>query len=353
MAVLSKKMMVRKRVLDDIRSGKLSPGEKLEGDRELSARLSVSRVTLSRGLNELAREGILSRRVGSGTFVRENLPPRMNRITDKLTIGLVMSCVNGPVAINLIEGLHQVYPSEVCDVILKDPAGSPDAERAMVTRLVETDVDAIVVSTSFEEDSPVGRKFYESVAKTIPLVMTDCILKSGGASVSINNYEGGRIVAAALLKHNPDGELFLALKRNLKATTLLPRIEGFNDYFAEKSINTETILLPANNDSLDKVLRKSLAKIRLADGVFLTQGGILPRLLNVMGELGVSTNEINLCAFDDFSGIANAFKIPHVEQPFLEIAKEIASMVDNLRKGGSIGRNTLLTPRLIEPVKNK
>lgn len=352
MTVLSKKMMVRKQVLDDIRSGKLSPGEKLDGDRELSARLSVSRVTLSRGLNELAREGILSRRVGSGTFVTENPPSRINRITDKLTIGLVMSCVNGPVALNLIDGLHKVYPPEVCDVILKDPMGNPDAERAMVMRLVESDVDAIVVSTSFESNSPVGRKFYENVAKTIPIVMTDCILKSPVASVSINNYEGGRMAAEALLENTPDGELFITLKRNLKATTLPPRIEGFNDYFAEKSINTETILLPANNESLDKVMRKSLPKIRLADGVFLTQGGILPRLLNVMGELRVSTNEINLCAFDDFSGVANAFKIPHVEQPFLEIAKEIASMVDDLRKGGRTGRNTLLTPRLIEYVKN-
>ena len=52
-----------------IESGELSAGTALPAERELAARLGVSRVTLRQGLGLLEAEGLLRRRRGSGTFV--------------------------------------------------------------------------------------------------------------------------------------------------------------------------------------------------------------------------------------------------------------------------------------------
>ncbi|GAB2545363.1 MocR-like pyridoxine biosynthesis transcription factor PdxR [Rhodanobacter koreensis] len=54
---------------DSIRSGRLKPGEALPGSRELAELLGVNRNTVVAGYGELAAEGLVSTRIGGGTFV--------------------------------------------------------------------------------------------------------------------------------------------------------------------------------------------------------------------------------------------------------------------------------------------
>ena len=61
---------LRRAMLD----GKLSAGERLPSSRELTQDLKLSRNTVVSALNQLAVEGYLVSRVGSGTYVNENLP---------------------------------------------------------------------------------------------------------------------------------------------------------------------------------------------------------------------------------------------------------------------------------------
>jgi len=56
-------------IADDIRRGRLKPGEPLPGSRELAELLGVNRNTIVAGYGELAAEGLVSTRIGGGTFV--------------------------------------------------------------------------------------------------------------------------------------------------------------------------------------------------------------------------------------------------------------------------------------------
>ncbi len=56
-------------VADEIRSGRLKPGDPLPGSRELAGHLGVNRNTVVAGYGELAAEGLVNTRVGGGTFV--------------------------------------------------------------------------------------------------------------------------------------------------------------------------------------------------------------------------------------------------------------------------------------------
>ncbi|HJT96867.1 MAG TPA: PLP-dependent aminotransferase family protein, partial [Rhodanobacteraceae bacterium] len=62
-------------IADDIRRGRLKPGEPLPGTRELAESLALNRNTVVAGYDELAAEGLVSTRVGGGTFVSANAPP--------------------------------------------------------------------------------------------------------------------------------------------------------------------------------------------------------------------------------------------------------------------------------------
>ena len=61
-------------IADDIRQGRLRPGDVLPGSRELAARLGVNRNTVVAGYDELAAEGLVRTRAGGGTFVAEPPP---------------------------------------------------------------------------------------------------------------------------------------------------------------------------------------------------------------------------------------------------------------------------------------
>jgi len=54
---------------EQVRHGAFAVGEALPSERQLSEQLDVSRVTVRKALELLMREGVLSRKQGSGTYV--------------------------------------------------------------------------------------------------------------------------------------------------------------------------------------------------------------------------------------------------------------------------------------------
>lgn len=92
------------RLLQAIRLGVAAPGERLPAERELAARLGVSRVTLREAIRAVADAGYVESRRGryGGTFVAEDLPglPRPRRgatpsgadLEDVLTLRRVLEC---------------------------------------------------------------------------------------------------------------------------------------------------------------------------------------------------------------------------------------------------------------------
>lgn len=59
-------------IRNDIASGKLSPGSKLPGGRELALQYSVNPNTAARVYQELEKDGICVTRRGLGTYVTED-----------------------------------------------------------------------------------------------------------------------------------------------------------------------------------------------------------------------------------------------------------------------------------------
>ncbi len=75
---------VYRALLDAVRSGRLEPGEQLPPTRTLATDLGVSRTTVATAYDRLVAEGILTARVGAGTFVADAARPvrRPRRGTD-------------------------------------------------------------------------------------------------------------------------------------------------------------------------------------------------------------------------------------------------------------------------------
>jgi DNA-binding FadR family transcriptional regulator len=79
------------RLLQAIKLGVVAPGDRLPSERDLAARLSVSRVTLREAIRALTESGYVESRRGryGGTFVNEHLPkPRRVKLTRELSDGV-------------------------------------------------------------------------------------------------------------------------------------------------------------------------------------------------------------------------------------------------------------------------
>ncbi len=65
---------IAKNVHQMLARGALKPGDKLPSARELAAKLSVNPNTIVHAYNELEAHGVIEKRRGLGTFVREDAP---------------------------------------------------------------------------------------------------------------------------------------------------------------------------------------------------------------------------------------------------------------------------------------
>ncbi|WP_157075947.1 GntR family transcriptional regulator [Neobacillus fumarioli] len=63
---------LKEKILNDIETGKLKHGDKLPSERELAEQFGISRMTARHTLSILEREGVVERRVGAGTFLKNN-----------------------------------------------------------------------------------------------------------------------------------------------------------------------------------------------------------------------------------------------------------------------------------------
>jgi DNA-binding FadR family transcriptional regulator len=65
------------RIAADIRAGRLAPGAKLPGERELARRLEVGRASVREAIAALQLRGVLETRPGSGSFVAADALERL------------------------------------------------------------------------------------------------------------------------------------------------------------------------------------------------------------------------------------------------------------------------------------
>lgn len=75
-------IQIHDKIKEDIEKGVWKIGDRLPSERELSIQFNVSRMTLRQAIQTLAEEGILERKIGSGTYVaRKKVQEKMSGTT--------------------------------------------------------------------------------------------------------------------------------------------------------------------------------------------------------------------------------------------------------------------------------
>jgi DNA-binding transcriptional MocR family regulator len=114
-----------------IAGGQLSPGERLPPTRELAASLHLNRATVTAAYSLLEKEGLISGRVGRGSFVLKTDPDpgvRWENLLDGVPAG-VGSASPGPISFATSRPPADLFPIEefrtACEEVMNGP-GFPD-----------------------------------------------------------------------------------------------------------------------------------------------------------------------------------------------------------------------------------
>ncbi|MDR2901250.1 MAG: GntR family transcriptional regulator [Treponema sp.] len=130
-------------ILEDITTGKLSPGDRTPSEKELCETFGVSRITSKKALEMLADQGIIIRRPGMGSFVAEG--DAQEDVSSARTIGFLISDFNDTFGTRLIYSVEEACSALGYHMILKRTRESQDEEKKALRSLIDENVAGILM----------------------------------------------------------------------------------------------------------------------------------------------------------------------------------------------------------------
>ena len=141
---------IAERIAADIRVGRLAPGERLPGERELARRLEVGRASVREAIAALQVQGAIETRPGSGSFVAPDARDRLPAVARAHDAS--------PAA--LLEARALIEP-EVARLAARRGGADPECERLLAAMEAASDpADATARSGWNESD----RLFHRQIA---------------------------------------------------------------------------------------------------------------------------------------------------------------------------------------------
>ena len=120
--------LVYRSLLQSIKSGHMVPGAKLPNERELAQRMKTSRTAVRSALAMMERQGLIHRRVGSGTFLADDADSIFGRM-DQTSVNAHNDV---PSFVEIVEGRLLFEPAMMALVVNRVEDGEVDAMREIL-----------------------------------------------------------------------------------------------------------------------------------------------------------------------------------------------------------------------------
>lgn len=185
---------------NQIKLGKLKPGDRVPSEKELAESFNVSQITSKHALIGLAEEGLIYRVKGKGSFVSEqttSLEPPKN----KGLIGLIFPTMVMPVEIELFQYIEKLIYQNGFQLLVKISHEKLEEESAAIQKFLETGVKGLFILPTINE--LYNEEILKLAIARFPVVLVDRYLKNiQTSSVYSDSYNGTRMGVAYLVGRN-------------------------------------------------------------------------------------------------------------------------------------------------------
>ena len=337
-----------------IAQGRYTPGQKLPSEAALVRQFGTSRITIGRALRDLQYAGVVERRKGSGTFVREAKPSEKGLIFGLLIPELGRTEIFEPICQG-IAGAARTMPFGL--LWGNASPGSADLD-AQARHLCRQFLDQRVSGVFF---APVERSNARSRTNAailaafrqaaIPVVLldrsaTEYPRRTAHDLVAVDNRKAGYLVTEHLVKLGARRIGFVALP--LSASTVEARIAGYRDALIAGGASVKDGFVQRIDPSVVSAVR-SMMRSR-PDAVVCANDRTAGALMHTLISLGYDIpSDVRVTGIDDV-GYARLLPVPltTVRQPCREIGEAaLAAMLERVSGSAIAPREILLDCELV------
>jgi GntR family transcriptional regulator of arabinose operon len=345
---------ILEKLQEDIASGRYKSGKRLPSEAELVRRFGASRMTVFRAMHELQLLGLVTRRVGSGTFVSSNSK------TGSHVFGLLIPELGQTEIFEAIcKGMMEAQEAMHHALLWGNAAPQEHEKEQAAEQLCEHYISRKVSGVFFAPVEFSTNRFqanHRIVAAfdraRIPVVLLDRCLepypqRSKYDLVGIDNRRTAFLAAEHLLKAGAKRIMFFA--RPNSAPTVDARIAGYREALLLQGEKPARDLVRTGNASDPKFIKSILKKDRPDAFVCandLTAGNLMHTLLSLGQRI---PEDIRIVGIDDVK-YARLLPVPltTMHQPCRDIGRiALAVMLDRIANPDLPPRDVLLRCELI------
>ncbi len=349
-------------IMGEIRSGELTPGDRVSSETVLAEQFKVSRITSKRALDVLRQAGVIERIQGKGSFVAYNLPDIINQFTGRslvparkslsATIGLVIPDISEASGFQLLCAIEEQCAKRGVTLLVRRTR-SQDDERKAVSTLTNM-VDGLIVL-------PVHGDYYNTmllrmILNSYPLVLVSSFLPGirccavhtddVAAAYTLTDYVLG-------LGHHTVAFVSPPLE---SLSSVKARLEGFLRAFHERGIqpNNQLLLIDLRSTTSGAYNPEAVAadveKIRT---LFIHEPHVTAlvvseyNLARLVAE--VLEQEKMIACFDPPDDPINGTPFLHVRQDYRAMGERAVDLLIAQISGVNVPKRTTIPFKLIGP----
>jgi DNA-binding LacI/PurR family transcriptional regulator len=334
-----------------INDGKYKEGQRIPSETQLSRSCDASRLTVARALKELETLGLIERRPGSGSYVRQQTRSQ-GRTFGLLIPELGQTEIFEPICQGMARASRATHDELLWSAASRDVESHEQQALQLCEYYMSKDVSGVFFAPL--EFTPnrfeVNRRILEDFQKTgIPVVLLDRdVCPYPGRShcdlVGIDNRRAAYLVTEHLFRQGCRRVVFFGWPNS--ATTVDQRIEGYREA-ARRSGQAEIVEI-GDAESRESIAAL-LAKHR-PDGFVCANDRTAGQIMVRLNELGVEIpGKMKITGIDD-AKYASFLHVPltTVRQPCHDIgAAAIWTMIERIEHPNMAARDVLLACQLI------
>jgi DNA-binding LacI/PurR family transcriptional regulator len=299
-----KHQQISKELLRAIAEGEYVEGQRLPSESELVARFATSRPTVARALQTLQQQGVIERRVGSGSYVRRASAVRSDLFA-LLIPGLAETEIFGP----LCRELSRAAQTSRHALLWGDPTDEAHTQEEQAEQLCEQYIARKVSGVFFAplEFSPnrdaVNRRICDAFDRAdIPVVLLDRDIyafprRSHFDVVGIDNRRAGFIVTDHLLRAGCRRIAFLARAGSAPSVGL--RIAGYQEALAGARITADPTWVSMGCPADLQYVKAIIERVR-PDAFVCANDDTAANLMHTLDELGLHIpQDVRIVGIDD------------------------------------------------------
>ena len=197
---------------NSILEGKFDESRALPTEFKIAAQYNVSRQTVRQALSVLAESGMIEKRQGSGSYIRQPAVPDTAAPAMRF-VAVITTYISDYIFPSILREVETVFSSNHCTPTLYATQNLICNERSILNALLDNPPDGVLVEgTKSALPNPNLDLYRELMRRGVPIVfMNGCYSGLPGAlSVLDDNYAGGRMLVEYLSRkgHRNIGGIF-------------------------------------------------------------------------------------------------------------------------------------------------